>query len=183
MKIISGKYKGRKIFGYDINGTRPTMDRVKESLFSMLQEYLKGSICLDLFAGTGNLGLEAISMGAKKVYFVDNNIKAIKTIKENILNFDIEKESIILKNDYKKALNYFNINNIKFNIIFIDPPYESNYIIEALKKIEKYQLLENDGIVVCESDTLEKIQYSEKFTCIKNKKYGNKYIEILQYKC
>ena len=87
MKIISGTLKGRKINGYDIEGTRPTMDRVKESLFGMIQEYVKESLCLDLFAGSGNLGLEAISNGAKMCYFNDKNIKCIKTIQKNIVDF------------------------------------------------------------------------------------------------
>ena len=76
MRIISGKYKGKKLKGFDIDGTRPTMDRVKESLFGIIQNYIYDSMVLDLFAGSGALGLEAISNGAKKVIFVDNNIKA-----------------------------------------------------------------------------------------------------------
>lgn len=84
MKIISGKYKGRNIIGYDIEGTRPTMDRVKESLFAMIQNYIKDSNCLDLFSGSGNLGLEALSEGAKSCTFIDENKIAIKTIKNNI---------------------------------------------------------------------------------------------------
>ena len=91
MRIISGKLKGRIINNYDINGTRPTMDRVKESIFSSIQNYVKDSIFLDLFAGTGNIGIEALSNGSKKVYFIDNNIKAIKAIKDNVKNFEIEK--------------------------------------------------------------------------------------------
>ena len=84
MKIISGKYKGRKLDGFDIDGTRPTMDRVKESLFAIIQNYISESIVLDLFAGSGNLGIEALSEGAKYAYLVDKNIKCIKTIENNI---------------------------------------------------------------------------------------------------
>ena len=81
MKVISGKYKGRKLDGFDIDGTRPTMDRVKESLFAIIQNYISESIVLDLFAGSGNLGIEALSEGAKYAYLVDKNIKCIKTQK------------------------------------------------------------------------------------------------------
>ena len=88
MRIISGKYKGKKLKGFNIEGTRPTMDRVKESLFGMIQTYIPGSIVLDLFAGSGALGLEAISNGAKKCYLIDNNQIAIQTIKENSRNID-----------------------------------------------------------------------------------------------
>ena len=79
MKVISGILKGRNIKGYDIDGTRPTMDRVKESLFASIQDYISGSIVLDLFAGSGNLGIEAISNGSSKCYFVDNNRNCIKS--------------------------------------------------------------------------------------------------------
>ena len=84
MKIISGKYKGKKIKGYDIEGTRPTMDRVKESIFGIIQGYVKDSVVLDLFAGSGSLGLEAISNGAKKLVLIDNNKKVCDVLKENI---------------------------------------------------------------------------------------------------
>ena len=86
MKVISGILKGRNIKGYDIDGTRPTMDRVKESLFASIQDYIKNSIVLDLFAGSGNLGIEAISNGSSKCYFVDNNKKCIKVINDNIIS-------------------------------------------------------------------------------------------------
>ena len=103
MKVISGKYKGRKLDGFDIDGTRPTMDRVKESLFAIIQNYISESIVLDLFAGSGNLGIEALSEGAKYAYLVDKNIKCIKTIKKNVNNIGIENVKII-HNDYRKVL-------------------------------------------------------------------------------
>ena len=96
MRVISGALKGRNIEGYNIDGTRPTMDRVKESVFGTIQNYVPNSIVLDLFAGSGNLGIEAISNGASKCYFVDNNIEAIKVIKKNINTFNIKDKSIIL---------------------------------------------------------------------------------------
>ena len=102
MRIISGKYKGKKLEGFNIIGTRPTMDRVKESLFGMIQNYINGSIVLDLFAGSGALGLEAISNGAKKCYFIDNNIEAIKTIKNNSIN--VKEDLEIINTDYKNFL-------------------------------------------------------------------------------
>ena len=100
MKIISGKYKGRNIEGFDIVGTRPTMDRVKESLFATIQNYIDDSIVLDLFSGSGNLGLEALSEGAKYAYLVDHNFKAVKTINKNITTIGI-KEAEVINMDYK----------------------------------------------------------------------------------
>ena len=132
MRIISGKYKGKKLEGFNIIGTRPTMDRVKESLFGMIQNYINGSIVLDLFAGSGALGLEAISNGAKKCYFIDNNIEAIKTIKNNSIN--VQEDLEIINTDYKKFLKN---TNEKFDIIFLDPPYEANNLNKALRIIEE----------------------------------------------
>ena len=119
MKIISGKYKGRILKGYMIDGTRPTMDRVKESVFAMIQEYVKDSLFLDLYSGTGNIGIEAISNGSKMAYLVDNNMVAIKTIKENISMLKIDN-AYVIKEDAVKSLNNFINTGIKFDIIFFD---------------------------------------------------------------
>ena len=104
MKIISGSLKGRKIIGYDIEGTRPTMDRVRESLFAMIQNHLPNSIVLDLFAGTGALGVEALSRGAKEVVFCDKVLDAIKVIKQNVTSTNNLDKSIIINKDYKEVL-------------------------------------------------------------------------------
>lgn len=180
MRIISGKLKGRMINNYDINGTRPTMDRVKESIFSSIQNYVKDSIFLDLFAGTGNIGIEALSNGSKKVYFIDNNIKAIKAIKDNVKNFEIENDSVIIKNDYKKALDYFKDNNIKFDIIFLDPPYKYQIITDIINYIYDNNLLNNDGLIVCEYEKDELNFTDIKYELYKYKKYGSKKVSIFK---
>lgn len=179
MKIISGIYKGRKIEGFDIEGTRPTMDRVKESLFATIQNYLVDSIVLDLFSGSGNLGFEALSEGAKKAYLVDANKKAINVIKKNIQNIGIE-EVELLNTDFKKALQTFYEKNIQFDLIFLDPPYKTDYIEKSLNLISKYNLLTTDGLIVCESDSLDKIIYNNHYHSLKDKKYGDKYIVLLK---
>ncbi len=179
MKIISGKYKGRKIDGYDIDGTRPTMDRVKESLFATIQDYIYNSVVLDLFSGSGNLGFEALSEGAKSAYLVDSNFKAVNTIKNNIKNIGIDNCNVYSM-DYKKALNFFYENNIKFDLIFLDPPYKTNYIEESLKLISSYDLLSSEGLIVCESDNLDRIVYPECYRAVKDKKYGDKFIVLLK---
>lgn len=173
MRVISGKYKGKNLIGFDILGTRPTMDRIKESLFASIQTYLKNSIVLDLFAGSGSLGIEALSNGSKMCYFVDNNKQLIDIIKKNTI--DMDDKIIILKNDYIEALNYFKNNNTKFDIIFLDPPYKLNLINNCIELIEKYNLLNIDGIIVCEFEE-EKINCN--YNLIKEKKYGSKYIQI-----
>ena len=179
MKVISGLYKGRNIEGFFIDGTRPTMDRVKESLFSTIQNYINDSIVLDLFAGSGNLGIEALSEGAKYTYLVDYNKKAISVIKKNIETIGIENIKV-LNMDYKKALNYFNDKTIKFDLIFLDPPYNTNYIEESLNLISEYNLLNDEGLIVCESDNLDRIIYPDMYKAVKDKKYGDKYIVLLK---
>ena len=176
MKIISGKYKGRVLKGFDLPGTRPTMDRVKESLFGTIQSYVPESIVLDLFAGSGNLGIEALSEGANYAYLVDSSTKAIRIIKDNINNIGITNVEVI-NSDYKNALKDF---TIKFDLIFLDPPYNTNYIEKSISLIEEYNLLNTEGIIVCESDNLDKIIYSDVFKKVKEKKYGDKYIVLLQ---
>ena len=177
MKVISGTLKGRKIDGYNLDGTRHTMDRVKESLFAMIQNYIDESICLDLFSGSGNLGIEAISEGANFVYFNDNNKKAVEVIKSNIKNFNIIEKSKVLNMNYKKVLN--ELNGQKIDIIFLDPPYKTNYIEESIKIINSNNLLSNTGIIVCESSDLNKIIYTDDFQILKEKKYGDKWVVIL----
>lgn len=180
MKVISGVYKGRNIEGFDIDGTRPTMDRVKESLFAMIQNDILESTVLDLFSGSGNLGIEALSNGAKIAYLVDKNYKACRIIKNNVVNMGITND-VILNMDYKKALDYFNSENIKFNIIFLDPPYKTDYIEKSIDLILKYGVLEHDGLIIAESDSLDKIVYSDTLRVLREKKYGDKWVVILKY--
>lgn len=178
MKVISGFLKGRNIKGYDILGTRPTMDRVKESIFSTIQCEIKDSIVLDLFCGSGSLGIESISNYCKECYFVDNNIKIINIVKENINNFNILDKSIILNYDYKKSIKYFSEKNIKFDIIFADPPYDYHVIEKILKLVNEYDILNDDGIIVVE---FEKELLNDSYgnlKLIKNKKYGWKQVYI-----
>lgn len=170
MRIISGKYKGKKLNGFNIEGTRPTMDRVKESLFGMIQTYIPDSIVLDLFAGSGALGLEAVSNGAKECYLIDNNIEAIKTIKENSQNF--EEQLNIIHIDYKKFLK---TTDKKFDIIFLDPPYKEKQLDTSLRIIEERGLLNEKGIVICEYEIGEPHTNLE---LIKEKSYGPKKIKI-----
>jgi len=172
MRVISGIYKGKNILGFNIDGTRPTMDRVKESMFASIQNYIKDSVVLDLFAGSGSLGIEAISNGCKMCYFVDNNKIAIDTINKNTIDI---KNKIILNKDYKSALEYFENNNIKFDLILLDPPYKDNLLNNSIKYIEEYDLLNKDGILVCEFEVDE---IKTKYELLKSKKYGLKYVNI-----
>ena len=179
MRVISGIYKGRVIKGHDIDGTRPTMDRVKESLFAIISSYLENSVVLDLFAGSGNLGIEAICYGGKMCYFVDNNIKCIKVINDNIKTFGISNNCVTLNSDYKEALKYFSKRNIKFDIIFVDPPYKFNIIVELLELINNNNLLNDKGIIVFEHQQNDIVENSY-FNLLRHKKYGDKFVSIYQ---
>lgn len=180
MKIISGKYKGRVLEGFDIAGTRPTMDRVKESLFAMIQSYLEDATVLDLFAGSGNLGIESLSEGAKEIYLVDKNNKACQVIKRNVNKIGVEVSDIFC-GDYKSALKKYQEQSIKFDIIFLDPPYQTDLVKKSIEIIEKYELLSKNGIIVAESDTLDKIIFSDKIEIVKSRKYGDKVVAILRH--
>lgn len=178
MRIISGFLKGRNIKGYDIEGTRPTMDRVKESVFGSIQNNLKDSICLDLFCGSGNLGIEAISNGAKLCYFVDNNINAIKVVNENIKKLDIKNYTKVLNYDYKKSLKYFNELNIKFDLIFVDPPYDYHVIEKVINYVNEYNLLNDNGLLILEFEREKLNEIYGNLNLIKQKKYSWKYVYI-----
>lgn len=181
MRIISGTLRGRNIKGFDIEGTRPTMDRVKESIFGIIQNSINNSIVLDLFAGSGSLGIEAISTGANYCYFVDNNKEVVKTLKYNISNLNIKDKTNVMLNNFQTALKYYQTNNIKFDIIFIDPPYKMLVVEEILILLNKYDIINNFGLVICEY-CYDKLQdkYND-LKLIKNKKYGDTYINIYKY--
>lgn len=171
MRIISGKYKGKILKEYNIEGTRPTMNRIKESLFSTIQTKVPNSICLDLFCGSGSLGIEALSNYANECYFVDKNKKIIDLLKKNTTNMEGVH---LINDDFQNALNNF---KIKFDIIFLDPPYDMMLINKAIEIIEKKELLNKNGLIVCE---YTKENVFSKYKLIKEKKYGDKFIRIYQ---
>lgn len=178
MRVISGYLKGRKLEGYMVETTRPTMDRVKESMFASIQNDLDDAVVLDLFCGTGSLGIEAISMGANKSYFVDNNKNIIKYLNKNINDLSISDKCIVIEKDYKVALSYFKNNNIRFNIILVDAPYNMEVMEEVINLVNKYDLLLDSGLLVLEYsfDKLEE-KYNN-LELIKHKKYSDKFVSI-----
>lgn len=178
MKVISGLLKGRIIDGYNIDGTRPTMDRVKESLFGMIQDNIKESIVLDLFAGSGQLGIEAISNGARLCYFTDNNNEVIKVLNKNITNLNIKNKAKVILTDWKKFLNECSNNNLKFDIIFVDPPYDYDVYEKILEKVSTLDLLNESGLIILEHHNLKFKDSYNNLKLYKEKKYGNKSVNI-----
>lgn len=148
MRIIAGKYRGSKLIAPDGLDTRPTLDRAKETLFNMLPFCMDGAKCLDLFAGSGQMGLEMISRGAQNVIFVDNSKKASQCIIANAKKLKINADIIVC--DVLGALN--NLCGQKFDIIYIDPPYSGGIYESVLQLIDSNNLLTDDGIVLCETD-------------------------------
>lgn len=152
MRVISGKARGTKLNSIESITTRPTLDRVKESLFNILQEYINQKVVLDLFAGSGALGIEALSRNAKNATFCDNNKQAIQMIKTNLERTRLLEKSEIINLDYKKCIELLNTKNKKFDLIFLDPPYKEDIAIDSLKLIIKNNLVNNKGIIVIETD-------------------------------
>jgi len=181
MKIISGLYKGRVIHGCNIEGTRPTQERVKESLFAMIQSKLRDGIVLDLFAGTGNLGFEALSNGSMACIFVDTNPKCTKSIQRTVESLQI-KNAEVYTMDYQKALDKFQKEKRKFDLIFLDPPYRYQNIESILKTLDEKELINTSGIVVCEYEEEELQEEYPSFQRLKMRSYGSKNISIYQYR-
>ena len=174
VRIIAGKARGRKLIPPATLETRPTLDRVKESMFSIIQNYIPDSVVVDVFAGTGSLGLEAASRGAKEVYLVDRSKDAFSLLKQNIENLKFEDTCCALNKDSYEALKYLADKNKVFDVIFIDPPYCREMIPEAIKIIYDKKLLKEDGIIVTKIDSIEEIYEGYKnITLNKSRKYGN----------
>ena len=172
------EYKEKNYLAYNIIGTRPTMNRVKESMFTSIQNYIDDSIILDLFCGTGSLGIEALSMGASRCYFVDNNKEILRYLNKNINNLDINSKSIIVSKDYRDSLLYFKNNNIKFNIVLVDAPYKMEVMEEVIELVTKYDLLLDKGILLLEYSFDKLKDKYNNLELIKSKKYSDKYVNI-----
>ena len=155
MRIISGKARGTKLYTLDGNDTRPTLDRVKEALFNIIQNEIQDSIFLDLFSGSGAIGLEAVSRGAKKAILCENSAKAINIIEKNIDKTHLKEKIILIKNDFKRFLEKYKEENI--DIVYIDPPYNTNYAYEATKIIIQKRILNPNSVIIIETDDKERI--------------------------
>lgn len=155
MRIIGGLSRGTKLYTLDGLDTRPTLDRVREALFNILQNNMRDAIVLDLFAGSGAIGLESISRGAQKAVLCDKNKKAIDIIKKNVEKLRVEDKVKIAFTDYE---NFLNTSKEQFDFIYIDPPYKTNFISDSIKIINNRNLLSDKGIIVAETDEEERVK-------------------------
>ena len=171
MRVISGKARGVVLKTPDGMKTRPTADRVKEALFSIIQFDIPGGKVLDLFGGTGQLGIEAISRGAQSAVFVDASEDACRLIKENLRRAKMEGEGRVVRADY---MHYLCTCNETFDFIFLDPPYAEVFLENAIKKISEIDILKSGGIIVAERPVGKALLLEiEGFTQSKDYKYGN----------
>ena len=176
MRIIGGKHRSKKLIYHKSKDTRPTSDAVREAVFNMLFN-VNDYLVLDLFAGVGSYGLESLSRGAKLVYFNDIKRQNIFLVKDNLKSLKEESNAVILNLDYQKAINNLASENIKFDLIFIDPPYYQNYYETILKELPKISN-ENTKVVIEIDKHLDINNYLDQDKIINNKVYGNKRILI-----
>ena len=183
MRVISGMARGKKLTTLEGLETRPTLDRVKESLFNILQFDIKNARVLDLFSGSGALAIEALSRGANEAILCDNSNKAIKVINKNLEDTRLKEKTVIINKDYMNALEEIKKENKKFDIIFLDPPYKSDYIYKSINKIIEYNLLEEEGLIVVETDDKDKIEEIKKIKNIEiydTRRYGIVFIIFIR---
>lgn len=170
MRVIAGKYRGKKLNEFSLSSTKPTLDRVKESIFSSIQFDIINAHVLDLFSGTGALGIESLSRGANSVDFVDANNEAIKIIKQNLQG--IEGNYSVTKSDYIDYLNNAKSNNKTYDIVLLDPPFATDYGEKAIKYIIENNLLTNKGIIIYEKLNNTSFDLVFEGYSISQKKYG-----------
>jgi len=181
MRIIAGDFKGRKLTAPLDRKVRPTTDKVKEAIFSIVMPYIEDAIVFDLFAGTGNLGLEALSRGAAHCFFCDAGKDSLSLIKQNIKLCNAELKSTVIPGDFRNAL--LKINK-KADIILLDPPYKSGYLPECLDLIQKIEKLNSGGIIVAEFGDDTQLEDHYGLLCkIKQKQYGTVNIAIYELMC
>lgn len=179
MRVIAGEKRGTQLLSPPGTEIRPTYDRVREAVFGKLQFSLADKVILDLFAGSGAMGIEALSRGAAFVYFVDKNEAAVSTVRENILKTKYQEKCKIIKNDYISALKLFK-NGIQFDIVFIDPPYASGNYEKALLKLDEDKLLRPGALAVLESGGALDL-HIKNFYVKQTRKYGKTFITYVEF--
>ncbi len=183
MRVVAGKFKGRKLKTPRGLFVRPTSDRVKEALFSIVGSEIRGANFLDLFAGTGSVGLEAFSRGAASVTFVEKDRIAVKILKQNLSIIENREDVKVLCSDVFRALKFLHSHKKVYNFIFMDPPYASNLVFQVLKGIEKYNLLCRGGFIIVERGKEEEIERhgDTEFRIINKKKYGSTFLMFYKH--
>ncbi len=174
MRVIAGELRGRKLQELEGMNIRPTSDRVKESLFNMLGTRVYDSEFLDLFAGTGGIGIEAYSRGAAKIVFIDESTKSIQVLKGNLEKLKVEQRVEVYNTDYVNAIHKLSQEGRGFDIIFVDPPYLKGFAQNALSHISDKGILKEEGMVIIEHDIQDDMpEAAGSLQLQRQKKYGN----------
>ncbi|WP_280137062.1 16S rRNA (guanine(966)-N(2))-methyltransferase RsmD [Terribacillus halophilus] len=174
MRVIAGEHKGRALKAVPNQLTRPTTDKIKESLFSVLGPFFDGGECLDLFAGSGGLGIEALSRGMTHCIFVDKQGKAVETIKHNLTTLRLTDDAEVYRNDALRALKAVAKREKQFDLIFLDPPYEKMSYEGLLEQISAADILKAQGRIVCEHDAKKELpEFIAGLKAVKRDVYGN----------
>lgn len=161
MRVVAGEAKGRPLKAVPGNGTRPTTDKVKEAIFSMIGPFFDGGVALDLFAGTGGLAIESLSRGAERAIFVDADAKSIEVVRANLKATGFEKQSEVYRNDAERALKVLAKRDTAFDLVFLDPPYRMKNGDELLLRMEESGLLQPGAVIVLEYES--SYEYPEAF--------------------
>lgn len=178
MRVIAGQSRGRKLVSAEGKDTRPTTDRVKESMFNLLAPYVCGANVLDLFAGSGALGIEALSRGAEKTVFVEKNAASLKNIEINLENTHLKDKAEVIFGDFE---NYLLKCSEKFDLVLLDPPYSSGVYGVALDLLGKRGLLTHGAVVALEHSDKIAAPQAEGFEIYTDRKYGSSMVAILKY--
>lgn len=174
LRVIAGSAKGHKLKTLEGRLTRPTSDRIKESLFNILSGVIEGACFLDLYAGTGSIGIEALSRGAKSATFVDENPQCIKIIRDNLEHTKLTEKANVLKSSVTAALRLIATQGNMFDIIFIDPPYGKGIPDVVVAEIDKLELLKTEGIVIVEKADRDNITQQQGGLFVKDtRSYGD----------
>lgn len=177
MRVIAGSARGTKLFCPDGLSIRPTHDRVKEAVFSMLGDRIVGARILDLFAGTGALGIEALSRGAEHVTFVDASPRSLKVVAQNLEKTHLASKAELVQSDF---LCFLKAASENYDLIFLDPPYNEGYMEKILETVASRSLLSDDGVIYCEFDGDAPALPQNIYHIIRDKKYGRARVLLLQ---
>lgn len=179
LRVISGEHKGKPIKAVPGTMTRPTTDKVKEAIFNIIGPYFNGGIALDLYGGSGSLGIEALSRGMERVIFVDQQKKAVDVIKDNVKRCNYEEKVEVYRNEASRALKALVKRDIQFSCIFLDPPYAKQQLQRDLTFIALNQLLRHDGMIMVEHDhNVVLPNIIESLQCARTETYGDTTISI-----
>lgn len=180
MKVIAGKYKGQILKGPKKEGIRPAAAKVRKSIFDILGD-MESLNVLDLFAGTGSVGIEALSRGASSATFVDNNPHALALLFDNLKKLQLLTQSHILKKNVNNAMEFLAKKHLQFDLIFLDPPYDQNYINTSLEKIVNCNLLNKNGLIISEHSPRELPNFLSGLCLVDQRKYGQTLVSFLNY--